>query len=131
MRVTRPRVRLVAADGERQTSARSQPRLPAVRLGILLFIGVMIGGQTLMTSTVEEKSSRVIEVLLSAVSPLELMAGKLLGQMGVSLRAHGVYTSALGMLLLCVVRDARPARSAADLYLVHLLPASSTWLSAR
>ena len=32
-----------------------------------------------MTSTVEEKSSRVIEVLLAAVSPLELMYGKLLG----------------------------------------------------
>ena len=45
----------------------------------------MIGGQALMTSTIEEKSSRVVEVLLSAVSPFELMAGKILGQMGVSL----------------------------------------------
>ena len=51
-------------------------------LGMLLFIGVIIGGQTLMTSTVEEKSSRVVEVLLAAVSPFELMAGKLLGQLG-------------------------------------------------
>jgi ABC-type Na+ efflux pump permease subunit len=32
---------------------------------------------------VEEKSSRVIEVLLSAISPLQLMTGKILGQLGV------------------------------------------------
>jgi hypothetical protein len=38
----------------------------------------------LLTQTVEEKSNRVIEVLLSAVSPVELMAGKILGQMAVS-----------------------------------------------
>ena len=43
-------------------------------------MGVVIGGQTLMTSTIEEKSSRVVEVLLAAVSPFELMAGNLLGQ---------------------------------------------------
>ena len=40
-------------------------------------------------STVEEKSSRVMEVLLSAVSPIELLAGKILGQFGVSLIVLG------------------------------------------
>jgi ABC-2 type transport system permease protein len=64
-----------------------------------LFIGVMLGGQTLMTSTIEEKSSRVAEVLLSAVSPIELMAGKILGQMGVSLVALSLYV-AMGIALL-------------------------------
>src|SRR5439155_8402232 len=52
-----------------------------------------------MTSTVEEKSSRIVEVLLSAVSPLELMAGKILGQMGVSLVALSLYLI-LGVALL-------------------------------
>jgi ABC-type Na+ efflux pump permease subunit len=51
----------------------------------------MIGGQTLMTSTVEEKSSRVVEVLLATVSPFELMAGKLLGQLAVGLLAMAIY----------------------------------------
>jgi ABC-2 type transport system permease protein len=60
---------------------------------------VMTGGQALMTSTVEEKSSRVVEVLLAAVSPLELMWGKLLGQLGIGLVTLGVYV-ALGMLAL-------------------------------
>jgi ABC-2 type transport system permease protein len=51
----------------------------------LLFMGVMGVGQGLLTSVIEEKSSRVVEVLLSALSPFELMAGKILGMAGVGL----------------------------------------------
>jgi ABC-2 type transport system permease protein len=98
MRVTRPRSVLVAASGEQQT-ARGLTRLLPFVMGIMLFVGVMIGGQTLMTSTVEEKSSRVVEVLLAAVSPIELMAGKLIGQLGVGLVIMGVYIG-LGVLML-------------------------------
>jgi ABC-2 type transport system permease protein len=59
---------------------------------ILLIMSVMVGGQYLLTTTVEEKSSRVVEVLLSAVSPMQLMTGKILGQMGVGLVLLSVYT---------------------------------------
>jgi ABC-type Na+ efflux pump permease subunit len=85
-------------NNERRTVAGFNMFLPGA-FAALLFIGVMTGGQSLLTSTVEEKSSRVIEIILSAVSPMELMAGKLLGQMAVSLLALSVYI-ALGMLLL-------------------------------
>jgi ABC-type Na+ efflux pump permease subunit len=88
----------VTKNNERQTVAGFNMLLPGA-FAALLFIGVMTGGQSLLTSTVEEKSSRVIEIILSAVSPMELMAGKLLGQMAVSLLALSVYI-ALGMLLL-------------------------------
>jgi ABC-2 type transport system permease protein len=83
---------------ERQTSVGFNRAVPFVFAGLLVF-GVMIGAQTLMTSTVEEKSSRVIEVLLSAVSPLELMAGKVLGQMAVSLLVLAIYVG-IGVLML-------------------------------
>jgi ABC-type Na+ efflux pump permease subunit len=88
----------VMKNNERRTVAGFNMFLPGA-FAFLLFIGVMTGGQSLLTSTVEEKSSRVIEIILSAVSPMELMAGKLLGQMTVSLLALSVYI-ALGMLLL-------------------------------
>jgi ABC-2 type transport system permease protein len=45
----------------------------------LLWIAVFSVAQMLLTNTVEEKSNRIIEVLLSSVSPLELMSGKVLG----------------------------------------------------
>jgi ABC-2 type transport system permease protein len=83
---------------ERQTSVGFNRFVPFVFVGLLVF-GVMIGAQTLMTSTVEEKSSRVMEVLLSAVSPLELMAGKVLGQMAVSLLVLALYVG-IGVLML-------------------------------
>ncbi len=41
----------------------------------LLWIAVFTAAQMLLTNTVEEKSNRIIEVLLSSVSPLQLMAG--------------------------------------------------------
>jgi ABC-2 type transport system permease protein len=90
MRVTRPQSVIVTAEGE-QAARRGFTRALPFILGILMFIGVMIGGQTLMTSTVEEKSSRVVEVLLATVSPFELMAGKLIGQLGVGLLAMAIY----------------------------------------
>ncbi|MFH1719715.1 MAG: ABC transporter permease [Planctomycetota bacterium] len=51
----------------------------------LLFLGIMTMGQQMLSSIIEEKSSRVIEVLLAAVSPFELMAGKILGLVGISI----------------------------------------------
>jgi ABC-2 type transport system permease protein len=90
MRVARPQAVIVTPAGEQAAQRGFTRALPFI-LGILMFIGVMIGGQTLMTSTVEEKSSRVVEVLLATVSPFELMAGKLLGQLAVGLLAMAIY----------------------------------------
>lgn len=97
-RVASARTVLVSADGKQQGAQGLNRALPFI-MGILLFMGVMMGGQGLMMSTVEEKSSRVVEVLLAAVSPLELMWGKLIGQLGVSLVTMAVYVG-LGVLAL-------------------------------
>lgn len=97
-RVEGVRTIALTEDGERPTSRAFNRVLPFVFTGLML-LGVMVGGQLLLTSMVEEKSSRVIEVLLSAMSPLELMAGKIIGQMAVTLTVFFVYTS-LGMAAL-------------------------------
>ena len=51
----------------------------------LLFLGIMTMGQQMLSSIIEEKNSRVIEVLLSAVSPFQLMVGKILGLVSIGL----------------------------------------------
>jgi ABC-2 type transport system permease protein len=61
--------------GERDTLRQWAP----VVFVYLLWISVWSVSQMLMMNTVEEKSSRVIEVLLSSVSPVELLAGKIAG----------------------------------------------------
>lgn len=68
-------------------------RMLPVGFGVLLMISVMTSGQYLLTTTIEEKSSRTMEVILSAVSPLQLMAGKILAQMGVGLVILVLYSS--------------------------------------
>jgi ABC-type Na+ efflux pump permease subunit len=88
----------VSETEQRQTVPGMNFLIPAA-FGMLLLLGVMGGGGQLLNSTVEEKSSRVVEVLLSAVSPIELMAGKLIGQRGVSLIGIGLYVL-MGIALL-------------------------------
>lgn len=51
----------------------------------LIFLGILVSGQQIISSVIEEKNSRIIEVLLSAVNPFELMAGKILGLAGTGL----------------------------------------------
>jgi ABC-type Na+ efflux pump permease subunit len=97
---TIPRVRsvMVTGNAEQGTVGGLEFILPLAFM-FLLFMAVMGSGQGLLTTTIEEKSSRVIEVILSAVSPMQLMAGKLLGQMAVSLLAMSLYI-AMGLAVL-------------------------------
>ncbi len=89
-RVPRISSTTVTETGEKETNEVLNMLLPAGFM-ILLLISVMTGGQYLLTTTVEEKSSRVVEVLLSAVSPMQLMTGKILGQMAVGLVILALY----------------------------------------
>jgi ABC-2 type transport system permease protein len=75
-----------------KSSGELQQFLLPVGFMMLLWISVFTSGQFLMTSTIEEKSNRIMEVLLSAVSPMQLMTGKILGQMGAGLLIMTVYS---------------------------------------
>jgi len=58
---------------------------------MLLWISTFAAGNQLLMTTIEEKSNRVMEVLLSAISPTQLLAGKILGQGVVGLILVTVY----------------------------------------
>jgi len=60
---------------------------------MLIWIGALTSSQHLMLSTIEEKSNKVMEVLLSAVSPFQLMTGKIVGYGGVGLLIVLIYSS--------------------------------------
>ena len=86
----------VTETGESATSNAFNGVLP-MGFALLLMVSVMSSGQYLLTTTIEEKSSRTMEVILSAVSPLELLTGKILGQMAVGLTILVTYSS-IGIL---------------------------------
>ncbi len=57
----------------------------------LLFMGTLNISQGLLTSLIEEKSTRVVEVLLSALSPQQLMTGKIIGMVAVGASVMGIW----------------------------------------
>jgi ABC-2 type transport system permease protein len=60
----------------------------------LIFMGIVGMGQHMLSSIIEEKNSRVIEVLLSALSPFQLMGGKILGLAGIGLTVISLWAVA-------------------------------------
>lgn len=61
-----------------QSSARNEAAAPMFSV-ILMLMGIMQSAGMLLNSLIEEKSNRVVEVLVSSVRPFDLLAGKILG----------------------------------------------------
>lgn len=61
---------------------------------VLLFLTLQINGASVLTTTVEEKSSRVVEVLLATVRPWQLLAGKLVAMTLLSVGQLVLYAGA-------------------------------------
>jgi ABC-2 type transport system permease protein len=57
-------------------------------LTILIFMMIILYGQWVAMSVVEEKSSRVMEVILNAATPFQLLAGKVIGVGGLALSQY-------------------------------------------
>lgn len=90
---------LTARDEESGKIADSEgiktavPVFVAIGLTMLQFSIIMVGASPLLSGILEEKMQRIAEVLLGAVRPFELMMGKLVGGVGVSLTLASVYLS--------------------------------------
>ncbi len=71
----------ITASGAAERAGVSDTLMQWAPVGFvyLLWISIFSITQMLLTNTVEEKSNKLIEVLLSSVSATELMAGKILG----------------------------------------------------
>jgi ABC-2 type transport system permease protein len=87
--------RKVSEKGSRAEGSLGAAAL-AVVMFFMLYISIIMWGQQVMQGVLEEKSSRVIEVVLSALTPFELMLGKLLGICLLGLTQLGIW---LGTLL--------------------------------
>jgi ABC-2 type transport system permease protein len=75
------------ADGKVSEAKEANPIATFVLpfgLMYLLFIALMSSAPQLLTAVIEEKMSRISEVLISSITPVQLMMGKLLGVAGVA-----------------------------------------------
>lgn len=70
--------------------------------GYLLFMFIIIYGNMIMRSVIEEKTSRIIEVIISSVKPIQLMMGKIIGTSLAGVTQFAIWV-VLGGVLLTVV----------------------------
>jgi ABC-2 type transport system permease protein len=67
-------------------------------LGIILYVTILVYGIYVLQGVIEEKQSRIVEVLLSSVKPFQLLLGKVLGIGLVSLTQITVWAVSFGIV---------------------------------
>ena len=79
-------------------------------LGMMLYMFLIIYGSMVMTSVIEEKGSRVLDVLVSSVNPFQLMLGKILGVAAVAVTQIAIW----GVLVCGIGSSVLPALMPTD-----------------
>lgn len=71
--------------------------------GYLLFMFIIIYGNMIMRSVIEEKTSRIIEVIVSSVKPIKLLLGKIIGTSLAGVTQFLAWVILIGVLTVVVV----------------------------
>lgn len=79
------------SDGKLTGQSGGAAYAVAYGMGILLYMAIVIFGQRTMTSVIEEKTSRVMEVLVSSLTPFQMLMGKVLGVGGAGLLQMAIW----------------------------------------
>lgn len=90
-------------DQQNSASSSAASSFIGIALGFVLYFFLMIYGSIVMQSIIEEKSSRILEVLVSTVKPFDMMMGKILGVAAVAatqIVIWGVLIVAISALLI-------------------------------
>jgi len=94
----------VSESGEAQKSSSVIAFIASYAMGFVIYFFVFMYGAMVMRSVMEEKKSRIIEVIISSVKPYELMAGKIIGTALVGLTQVAIWI-VLGFAVLVGVQS--------------------------
>ena len=90
-------------SGEKSSKIGSVLRMVAGGgFGYLIFMFIIIYGTSVMRSVIEEKTSRIIEVIISSVKPFELMLGKIFGNAFAGILQFVIWAISAGFLLFII-----------------------------
>ena len=76
---------IVGEDGQERESILGISMAISFIMGFVIYIFVTMFGNMVMTSVINEKSNKIVEVIVSSVKPFDLMIGKILGVASVAL----------------------------------------------
>jgi len=107
--IDQSRVRELSKEIEMETTKVSEGGLQkdsggsfglAMFVGLFIYIGILMYGQVILSAIVEEKTTRVSEVLFSSVHPFHLMTGKLIGISLVAITQYAIWAVVFGAFML-------------------------------
>ena len=101
----------ISESGETKKSSSVVAFIASYAMGLIIYFFVFMYGAMVMRSVMEEKKSRIIEVIISSVKPRQLMAGKIIGTALVGLTQVAIWI-VLGGIGLVVVQGFFGADSA-------------------
>ncbi len=91
-------------SGEKSSKIGSILRMIAgAGFGYLIFMFIIIYGTSVMRSVIEEKTSRIIEIIISSVKPFQLMLGKILGNALAGILQFIIWMISAGFLMFIVM----------------------------
>ena len=70
---------LISEEGEEKENSNEMSMALSYIMAFMIYIFVFMFGNMVMQSVIQEKSNRIVEVIISSVKPFELMIGKILG----------------------------------------------------
>jgi ABC-2 type transport system permease protein len=85
--------RKLAADEGTTADSSLALSLVGYAMALIIYMAVFIYGQFVMQGVIEEKSTRVVEVIVSSVRPFELLMGKVLGIGAMGLAQMGTWAA--------------------------------------
>jgi len=85
-------------DGSEELSSTEVAMIIGVALALLSYFFVLMYGAMIMNSVIEEKTNRIVEVIVSSCKPIELMLGKIIGVALVGLTQVAIWVLLLGII---------------------------------
>lgn len=91
-------VQLVNPVSQEQSSSGESNFAIAIIAGMVLYMTLIVYGMATMHSVMEEKSTRMIEILVSSIKPFDLLTGKILSVGAVALTQYLIWAVTVGLL---------------------------------
>ncbi len=119
-------LKTIRIDGEEEKEASSMASyMVGITLVFILYMFIMIYGQMVMTSIIEEKNNRVLELVVSSVKPVNLMLGKIVGIGAVAVTQILIWGVIIGVFSATVMPSivAEAATASGDVDLMQMVSA--------
>ncbi len=113
-------LKLVRLTASGETEERGQTFISALIMAGILYTTLIMYGVATMRSVLEEKTTRIMEILVASVRPRDLLAGKILGVAAVALTQYLIWTISAGLLVAYGAAMARAVNPQARSFAVQL-----------